>query len=100
MKTKPPTPRGRASTRRNGFQFEAADVTGTHRLTATDVQRNAPAGAVARALAARMNLPQTVPWVLRDDSSGNYLEDQRAIGEQIESDSQLTLTAKVHLGGR
>jgi hypothetical protein len=49
----------------NGFRFEAADVTGTHLIDARDVHRATPAGAVAQALAARMELPQNVPWALR-----------------------------------
>lgn len=89
----------RTAPRNNGFRFEVADVTGTHFLDASDIRRDIPAGAVAMALAARMELPQG-PWALRDDRTGNYLDDQRAIGEQIESESnaRLTLTPKSHLG--
>ena len=92
----PPT----SGTGNYGFRFEVSDVTGTHQsvMDGRDVQRSTPAGAVAQAVAARMDLPQNVPWALRDDASGNYLEDQRAIGEQIESDARLTLTPKTHLG--
>jgi hypothetical protein len=83
----------------NGFHFEAADVTGTHLVDARDVQRSTPAGAVAQAMAARMGLPQNVPWALRDDRSGNYLDEQRAIGDQVESDeARLTVVPKTHLG--
>ena len=85
------------ATRANGFRFQAADVTNTHVLEASDVDRDTPAGSVAMALAARMELPQG-PWALRDDLTGNYLDDQRAIGEQIESNARLTLTPKSHLG--
>ncbi len=84
----------------NGFHFEAADITGTHLIDARDVQRGTPAGAVAQALAARMDLPQNVPWALRDDRTGNYLDEQRAIGDQVESGEspRLTLVPKAHLG--
>jgi len=82
----------------NGFRFEAADITGTHLVDARDVQRGTPVAAVAQALAARMDLPQNVPWALRDDATGNYLDEQRPIGEQIESNARLTLHPKTHLG--
>lgn len=93
-----PTTRTSSGNNGNGFHFEAADVTGTHLVDARDVQRNTPAGAVAQALAARMGLPQNVPWALRDDRTGNYLDEQRAIGDQIESESRLTVHPKAHLG--
>jgi hypothetical protein len=48
------------------LDLEAADVTGTQTVVARDVQYTAQAGAVARALAASMRLPQDVPWALRD----------------------------------
>ena len=96
--TLPPTGRISSGNNGNGFHFEAADVTGTHLIDARDVQRGTPAGAVAQALAARMDLPQNVPWALRDDRTGKYLEDQRAIGDQIETASRLTLHPKAHLG--
>lgn len=93
-----PPARTSAGNNGHGFRFEAADVTGTHLIDARDVDRASPAGAVAQALAARMELPQNVPWALRDDRTGNYLEEQRAIGDQIESNARLTLTPKTHLG--
>jgi hypothetical protein len=81
-------------------RFEAADVTGTHRVVVDQVQASLPAGAVAQALAARMALPENVPWGLRDDSSCAYLDDQRPIGEQLRTgaDAKLTVTPKTHLG--
>jgi len=98
-----PAPRTSSGNNGNGFHFEAADVTGTHLIDARDVQRSTPAGAVAQALAARMGLPQNVPWALRDDRTGNYLDEDRAIGEQVEqsddsSEPRLTLHPKTHLG--
>ena len=100
MKVKTPTLPGRASPRSNGFRFEVADVTSTHRGTITDVAPATPASAVANALAARLALPANVPWVLRDDSTGNYLEDKTPIGDQIEPDSHLTIAPRTHLGAR
>jgi hypothetical protein len=80
------------------FSFEAGDVTGTHRVTANDVQGSLPAGAVARALASRMALPDNVPWALRDERTSAYLDDARPIGEQIAPGARVTVTPKTHLG--
>ena len=80
------------------FSFEASDVTGMHRVVASDVQRNLPAGAVARALAVRMSLPENVPWALRDETTSAFLDDDKPIGEQIELGAKVTVTPKTHLG--
>ena len=79
------------------FSFDAADVTGTHELSVTDLQRSLPAGAVAKALAARMSLPENVPWSLHD-AQGAFLADDEPIGEQISEGSKVTLAPKTHLG--
>lgn len=79
------------------FSFDAADVTGTHELAVTDVQRSLPAGAVAKALAARMSLPENVPWSLHD-AQGAFLADDEPIGDQIAEGSKVTLAPKTHLG--
>jgi hypothetical protein len=80
------------------FSFEAADVTGMHHVVASDVQRSLPAGAVARALAARMSLPENVPWALRDEQTSAYLDDTKPIGEQLLLGAKVTVTPKTHLG--
>jgi hypothetical protein len=80
------------------LRFEAADVTGTHRVIVEDVQASLPAGAVAKALASRMALPQSVPWALRSDATAAYLDDRRPIGEQIGPAENVTLAPKTHLG--
>jgi hypothetical protein len=80
------------------LSFEAADVTGTNQLFVEDVDRSLPAGAVARALAARMSLPQNVPWGLRENSSSAFLADEQPIGNQIGPWASVTLTPKSHLG--
>ena len=92
-----PAPAGTA-TQTNGFHVVASDVTNTHTVEASDLDGDTPVFAVAKAIAARMDLPQGTPWALREDSTGNYLDDQRAIGEQIASGARLTLTPKTHLG--
>lgn len=80
------------------FSFDASDVTGTYQVVAKDVQRGLPAKAVARALAARMSLPQNVPWTLLRDSQGAFLDDEISIGEQLSPGEKVTVAPKTHLG--
>jgi hypothetical protein len=79
------------------FSFEVSDVTGTYTMTVTDMQPSLPAGAAAQALASRASLPDT-PWALRDDTTAEFLADDRSIGEQISPGARVTLTPKTHLG--
>jgi hypothetical protein len=79
------------------LSFEAADVTGTHTAEA-NVQPMLPAHAVAASLVASMSLPQNVPYGLRDDSTGAFLDDAKPIGEQIGPNAKVTITPKTHLG--
>ena len=81
------------------LRFTATDVTGTHTITATDVQRDLPAGAVARSIASKMALPDDTPWGLRSDWSSTLLDEDVAIGDQIENDTQITIFPRTHLGG-
>jgi hypothetical protein len=80
------------------LRFKASDVTGTHTIEASDVQSSLPAGAVARALARRMSLPGNVPWALRNDETSVWLDDDVAIGHQLETGAEITITPKTHLG--
>ena len=82
------------------LSFQATDVTGTHCATVGDVQRALPAGAVAQSLASMWSLPENVPWSLRDDSTGAFLDDAAPIGEQLgrEAEARLTVTPRTHLG--
>jgi len=80
------------------LDFEVSDVTGTHQLMASEVQRGLPAGAVARSLASRMKLPQNVPWALRDETTSAFLDDAQPIGDQIQPGAKVTVTPKTHLG--
>jgi hypothetical protein len=81
------------------MSFQAEDVTGTFNINARDVQRSAPAGSVAAAIARQLALPESVAWTLRSETTGAYLDDSRPIGDQLESGARTTLTAKTHLGG-
>ena len=78
--------------------FEATTVTGTEHVDVSDLDASILAGHAAQAIAARLDLPQNIPWALRDESSGHYLEDNRPIGEQIDPDAKLRVTPKTHLG--
>lgn len=78
------------------IRFRAQGVTG-HEAIEVRFQRSTPADAVAETLAEMLGMPKDVPWSLRDDHSSAYL-DERPIGDQIESDAQITLTPRTHLG--
>jgi hypothetical protein len=78
--------------------LEATDVTGTHTLEVSGVDESLSAGLLAQAIAARMELPQNVPWALRNDATGAYLEDNRAVGEQITTEAKVSIVPKAHLG--
>ena len=80
------------------FSFEAVDVTGTHSLDARDIKPSTPAGVIADAVASRMQLPSNVPWMLRSDRTGAFLDEESPIGEQIDTGSRVVVTPKTHLG--
>ncbi len=79
------------------LQLELSDVTGTHQISADDVQPDVPAGALASAVASRMSLPDNVPWALHTDDGAFLREDQR-IGDQVRSGDRLWVSPKTHLG--
>ena len=79
------------------LDFTANDVTGSTMVEVSDVQGSVPASAVAAALADEMELPDNVPWSLRDSRS-RVLDDQMPIADQIEPGETLTVTPKAHLG--
>jgi hypothetical protein len=87
-----------AVTRPSPLSFEVTDVTESYQVTVSDVQGDLPAGTVAQTLAARLSLSEDVPWALRDDATGAFLEDDRAIGDQLTPDAHVTITPKTHLG--
>ncbi len=77
--------------------IDAADVTGTHVATA-NVQRSLPAASVVSSLVKQMALPENVPYGLRDEATGAFLDDEAPIGDQLSPNSKATVTPKVHLG--
>ena len=83
---------------KDGIVLEAVDVTGTNMVTARRVNPSTPVQALTGALASRMQLPE-VPWMLRSDRTGSFLDEDRSIGDQIEeSGPRVVLTPKTHLG--
>lgn len=78
------------------LRLRAIDVTGMTELE-SEFQPEAAAGAVAATLARQMELPEDVPWGLRDQRGG-FLDDERQIGEQVQADSLLTVVPRTHLG--
>ncbi len=79
------------------FSFTARDVTGST-VASARFQRSAPTSAVAKALATRMQLPSDVPWALRDARQGRFLDESKAIGEQVDEGAQVDVVPKAHLG--
>ena len=98
MLDKTETTHTNGASRRATFTFNAVDVTGTRTLEAKDFQRAIPAGLAARTLASQMALPENVPWALRDDATGSYLNPDEEIGMQISPGSTVSVTPKTHLG--
>jgi hypothetical protein len=84
----------------DSLTFTAVDVTATHSLPVNDISPSLPAGAVADTLASRMGLPADVPWTIRDDATSVYLDEALPIGEQISSETTVTLTPKTHLAAK
>lgn len=80
------------------LKLRIRDVTGMRQLDSVVVPRDATVETVARALADRMLLPETVAFTLRRDSNTELLSPERTIGEQVESGAELTLTPRAHLG--
>lgn len=54
--------------------------------------------AVTAAIAQRMSLPDDVVWALRDDDTSAFLDEGRAIGDQIAPGAHVTMIPKTHLG--
>ena len=77
--------------------FHAANVTGTQEVP-IEIGTGLSVRAVTDSIAHRMALPGDVAWSLRDDGSSAYLDEDRSIGDQIESGTHLTITPKTHLG--
>jgi len=77
---------------------EVQNVTRTRRVEAT-FQRNLRADAAAATLASRLSMPANTPYALRSSRTAGFLDDAKALGEQVTPGEELTLTPKSHLGG-
>jgi len=55
---------------------------------------------LVQSMAAKMALPLNVPYAFRDDSTGQYLDNDKPIGSQVAEDEEahLMVTPKSHLG--
>lgn len=89
--------RASSATVGNMLSLELSDVTGTHTVVADEIEQSLPAGAVARAVASQLALPDNVPWSLHDDR-GAFLNDEAPIGDQVTTGAKLWVTPKTHLG--
>ncbi len=78
--------------------FWARDVTGSQRLEFSGVDGHRLAGDVAESVAQEMELPEDVPYSLRDNTNARMLVDDVALGSQIQSDSDLDVIPRSHLG--
>ena len=79
------------------LSLEVTNVTGTRSYRA-DVDPSLSAEIVCRTMSQELNLPRNVPWGLRRTDSAEFLEADKAIGEQVENGDQVTLTPRAHLG--
>ncbi len=78
--------------------FSAKDVTASQQLQLSEVDGYRPAGEVAETVAAEMELPEDVPYSLRDNSNARMLVDDVALGSQIQPGADLVLIPRSHLG--
>ena len=80
------------------LSFLASTVTGTQTL-AMKIDGGLSVRSVAESIADSFALPDSASWALRNDDSV-YLDDGRAIGEQIAPGARVTIAPRAHLGGR
>ncbi len=78
--------------------FSAKDVTASQQLQLSEVDGYRPAGEVAETVALEMELPEDVPYSLRDNSNARMLVDDVALGSQIQPGAELVLIPRSHLG--
>ena len=79
------------------LSFQATDVTDTKTLP-VELDSSISADEAARIVAAMMALPNNVPWTLRENASCAFLDGDIAIGDQISTGAQVTVSPKAHLG--
>jgi hypothetical protein len=81
------------------YQLEAVDITGTNVVTLPKVEPSISAQNLAGVLASRLQLPTNIPWMLRSDRSGAFLQEDAPIRDQVQkTGDRVVLTPKTHLG--
>ncbi len=78
--------------------FVATDVTGLRRREFSSIDGHRPAGDVALSVAAAMDLPNNVPWSLRDQKRARMLDQESPLGGQIDTGTELVVIPRSHLG--
>ncbi len=79
------------------LDLTALDVTGIHKVELEGIDGHRLAGEVAGSVAESLDLPDDFPWTLRDSSRARMLEDDRALGAQVASGTEVVLVPKAHL---
>ena len=79
------------------LDLTALDVTGIHRVELEGIDGHRLAGEVAESVAESLDLPDDFPWTLRDSGRARMLEDDRALGAQVASGTEVVLVPKAHL---
>ena len=80
------------------YYLLAVDVTGTNIVEGRNIRPTMPTRELAGMFASKMALAD-VPWMLRSDETGAFLDEEAPIGDQVATGSRVVLTPKTHLGG-
>ena len=80
------------------LNFEVRNITGTQKIP-VESPAQLSVRIVTESISHEMALPEGVPWSLRDDSSSAYLDEDAAIGDQIQPGTRVTVVPRTHLGG-
>jgi hypothetical protein len=83
---------------RDPVGFTVSDVTGLRRVRFDRVDGHRPAGDIAALVASQLDLPQNIPWSLRDERHARMLEHDAPFGGQVEPDADLVVIPQSHLG--
>jgi hypothetical protein len=77
--------------------IRASDVTGMYQVELEGIDGHRLAGEVARSVAQTLDLPDDLSWTLRDSATARMLDDELALGAQVQSGVEVTVIPKVHL---
>ena len=79
------------------LDLTAFDVTGNQEVDLEGIDGHRLASDVAQSVAESMELPDDFPWTLRDSGTARMLNDDVALGSQVQSGAEVTLVPKAHL---